>query len=99
MLHYVNLKVSDLERSGAFYDAVLAPLGWRRQEDLAGSISWGMNKPALFITLESPQQPGFGPSPAARPPRAAAPTRRACAIPTATRSRSSRHPGSHHLDE
>jgi catechol 2,3-dioxygenase-like lactoylglutathione lyase family enzyme len=60
MLHYVNLKVSDLERSGAFYDAILAPLGWRRQEQSGGSISWGMNKPALFITLDAAAQPGFG---------------------------------------
>ena len=59
MLHYVNFKVSDLERSGAFYDAILAPLGWRRQADSAGTISWGMNKPAFFVTLDS-AQPGFG---------------------------------------
>ena len=59
MLHYVNLKVSDLERSGAFYDAVLAPLGWRRQEENADSIAWGITKPALFITRDA-ASPGFG---------------------------------------
>lgn len=60
MLHYVNLYVSDLEKSGAFYDAVLAPLGWSRQEQSGGTISWGMNKPALYVTVGSAQQPGFG---------------------------------------
>jgi catechol 2,3-dioxygenase-like lactoylglutathione lyase family enzyme len=60
MIHYVTLNVSDLERSGAFYDAILAPLGWRRQAESAGSISWGMNKPALFISRDDGQKPGFG---------------------------------------
>jgi catechol 2,3-dioxygenase-like lactoylglutathione lyase family enzyme len=60
MLHYVSLKVSDLERSGSFYDAVLAPLGWRRQEDGPNVISWGMNRPALYITRDDNQRPGFG---------------------------------------
>ncbi len=60
MIHYVALNVSDLERSGSFYDAILAPLGWRRQREAAGSISWGMNKPALFISQEGAEQPGFG---------------------------------------
>lgn len=60
MLHYVSLKVSDLASSGSFYDAVLAPLGWRRQEDSPGLISWGMNRPALFVTRDDTQRPGFG---------------------------------------
>ena len=60
ILHYVNLKVSDLEASGRFYDSILAPLGWRRQEESAGVISWGMNRPALFVTLDDSPQPGFG---------------------------------------
>ena len=60
MLHYVSLKVSDLERSGSFYDSVLAPLGWRRQEENPGLISWGMNKPAFFVVRDDVQRPGFG---------------------------------------
>lgn len=60
MLHYVNLKVSDLERAGAFYDAVLAPLGWRRQVESGGTISWGMVKPVLFVTEDGEQGPAFG---------------------------------------
>ena len=56
MIHYVTLNVSDLERSGSFYDAILAPLGWPSSRRTAGSISWGMNKPALFILGDG----GFG---------------------------------------
>ncbi|HZA58329.1 MAG: hypothetical protein K0S15_198 [Solirubrobacterales bacterium] len=61
MLHYVSLNVSDIERSGSFYDAILAPLGWRRQEESSTVVSWGMNRPALFITQGDGQQAsGFG---------------------------------------
>jgi catechol 2,3-dioxygenase-like lactoylglutathione lyase family enzyme len=62
MLHYVSLNVTDIERSGAFYDAILAPLGWRRQEESPTGISWGMNKPAIFITKteDGVQASGFG---------------------------------------
>jgi predicted lactoylglutathione lyase len=50
MLHYASLSVSDLRRSAAFYDAVVAPLGWRRQEDGAEAIGWGLTKPELYVT-------------------------------------------------
>ena len=60
MLHYANIKVSDMERSGRFYDSVLAPLGWRRQEDGPGVISWGMVKADFYITRDESQRPGFG---------------------------------------
>ena len=60
MLHYVALKVSDLERSGSFYDAILAPLGWRRQQDGDGIISWGLIKAEFFIARDDTQRPGFG---------------------------------------
>jgi catechol 2,3-dioxygenase-like lactoylglutathione lyase family enzyme len=60
MIHYANLKVNDIDRSGSFYDAVLAPLGWRRQEDGPGSIGWGLIRSAFFITRDDSQRPGFG---------------------------------------
>ncbi len=60
MLHYVTFNVSDLERSGVFYDGVLGPLGWRRQEDGATTISWGLVKAVFFVTLSDSQRPGFG---------------------------------------
>jgi catechol 2,3-dioxygenase-like lactoylglutathione lyase family enzyme len=60
MLHYAAVKVTDLERSGAFYDSILGPLGWRRHEAPANSVSWGMIKAEFFITLDDPQGPGSG---------------------------------------
>ena len=60
MLHYVALNVSDLERSGAFYDSILAPLGWRRQTGEAGMIAWGMNRPVFVITNAGSERPGYG---------------------------------------
>ena len=59
MLNYAAVKVSDLERSGAFYDSILAPLGWRRQEAPGNSVSWGLVKAEFFITLEQ-TAPGYG---------------------------------------
>ena len=60
MLHYVTLQVTDLERSGSFYDAVLAPLGWRRQVEDPGMIGWGLIKASLVISRDGDAQPGFG---------------------------------------
>jgi catechol 2,3-dioxygenase-like lactoylglutathione lyase family enzyme len=60
MLHYAAVKVSDLERSGAFYDSILAPLGWRRQEAPADSVSWGLIKAEFYIELSDIQHPGYG---------------------------------------
>jgi catechol 2,3-dioxygenase-like lactoylglutathione lyase family enzyme len=60
MLHYASLKVADIERSGAFYDAILAPLGWRRHEEGPNEVSWGMNRPEFYIVAGDSQRPGFG---------------------------------------
>lgn len=61
MIHYASLKVADIERSGSFYDSILAPLGWRRQQEEDGRlISWGMIKPEFFVVQDSSQSPGFG---------------------------------------
>ena len=60
MLHHVLLEVSDLERSAAFYDALLAPLGWRRHFEEDGTIGWGIAKPVFFIAAHHDPKPGFG---------------------------------------
>ena len=60
MLHHVLLEVADLQRSGAFYDALLAPLGWRRHFDDETVIGWGIAKPVFFVAANHPPQPGFG---------------------------------------
>ena len=41
MVSHVTLGSNDLTRSGAFYDALLAPLGYTRVEDDEGSVAYG----------------------------------------------------------
>ena len=51
VIHHVSVEVADLERSGSFYDAVLGPLGWRRQIDTDERIAWGIVRP-IFYAVE-----------------------------------------------
>jgi catechol 2,3-dioxygenase-like lactoylglutathione lyase family enzyme len=60
VLHYAILNVADIGRSGAFYDSILSPLGWRRQEDGAEVVSWGMNRSEFYIHQNDAQRPGYG---------------------------------------
>ena len=53
MIHHVCVDVSDLERSGRFYDAVLGALGWRRQLDTTSVIAWGIVSPVFFASRRS----------------------------------------------
>ena len=80
MLHHVLLEVSDLERSASFYDALLAPLGWRRHFEEDETIGWGIVKPVFFIAAHHEPKAGLRPglllrrsgsSPSRRPGRAA----------------------------
>ncbi|MBV6498923.1 MAG: hypothetical protein CJBNEKGG_01153 [Prosthecobacter sp.] len=43
MIHHLSFAVTDLARSAAFYDAVLAPLGYRRVWEDATFIGYGLN--------------------------------------------------------
>lgn len=49
MFHHVTVEVSDTQRAGAFYDALLGPLGWRRQVDSQTEMAWGLVKPVFYI--------------------------------------------------
>ena len=60
VIHHVTLEVSDPQRSGVFYDALLAPLGWRRHFDEERTIGWGISKPVFFVSSQRPARPGFG---------------------------------------
>ena len=60
MVHYASLKVADIERSGRFYDSILAPLGWRRHEESEEAIGWGLIRSVFFIEADDVQRPGFG---------------------------------------
>jgi catechol 2,3-dioxygenase-like lactoylglutathione lyase family enzyme len=50
VIDHVGLGVSDLERSRAFYEQALAPLGYRLLIERDGSLGFGRNgKPDFFI--------------------------------------------------
>ena len=57
MIDHVSIGVSDLERSGAFYDALLAPLGLARLVTRAGMIGYGKRYPELWLN----HRPGMPP--------------------------------------
>jgi catechol 2,3-dioxygenase-like lactoylglutathione lyase family enzyme len=58
VIHHVSLDVSDIARSGDFYDALFSPLGWRRQVDDGDAIGWGIAKPVFFVTRGRPPRSG-----------------------------------------
>lgn len=43
MLHHISFAVADLPRAAAFYDAVLAPLGYRRVWEDANFVGYGLH--------------------------------------------------------
>ena len=49
MLDHVGIQCSDLARSAAFYDAVLAPLGQRRMMDVGVAMGYGDQFPDFWI--------------------------------------------------
>jgi catechol 2,3-dioxygenase-like lactoylglutathione lyase family enzyme len=63
ILNHISIGVSDLKRAATFYDAVLAPLGCRRIEEMDVAIAWGKVFPEFWIGLPLNQQaanPGNG---------------------------------------
>jgi len=64
MLHHLSFAVTDIVRSGAFYDAVLAPLGYGRVWEDETFVGYG-NEPgkdvfALKLKPENAGVPGDG---------------------------------------
>jgi len=58
MLDHVSVQCRDVRTSAAFYDAVLAPLGGRREMDFGEFIGYGtLGKPEFWIGA---QQTGEG---------------------------------------
>jgi catechol 2,3-dioxygenase-like lactoylglutathione lyase family enzyme len=61
VIDHVGFEVADLERSAAFYDAVLFALGVRRMFEREHSIAYGVNGPDLWIVVRGrPPAPGYG---------------------------------------
>ena len=58
MIDHVVLRVADLDRSGAFYDAFLRPIGWRRCLESTHRIGWGLVDAVLIV-----QGPSDSPAP------------------------------------
>lgn len=51
MIDHVSIAVSDLARSAAFYDAVLAPLGFTRLAERERTIGFGKKYPEFWLNL------------------------------------------------
>ena len=49
MFDHVSIGVSDIERAGKFYDAVLKPLDITRLSDGETSLGYGEKSPALWV--------------------------------------------------
>jgi catechol 2,3-dioxygenase-like lactoylglutathione lyase family enzyme len=60
VIHHVSVEASDLERSARFYDAVLGPLGWRRQIDTDQRVAWGIVRPIFHVVARSDARAGGG---------------------------------------
>jgi catechol 2,3-dioxygenase-like lactoylglutathione lyase family enzyme len=61
VLHHVTLDVSDLERSARFYEALLAPLGWRRIFADPDAVGYGFFDDLLLVLAVGRRpQPGTG---------------------------------------
>jgi catechol 2,3-dioxygenase-like lactoylglutathione lyase family enzyme len=64
MIDHVGYEVTDLERSGRFYDAVLYALGARRIIQSEHVVAYGINGPQVWIVTRPgaphPPGPGYG---------------------------------------
>lgn len=49
ILHHVSVGIDDLERSGAFYDSVMKPLGARRMMSFPFAVAYGKRFPEFWI--------------------------------------------------
>ena len=60
MIDHVGYEVSDIERSGRFYDAVFYALGARRVHENPQVVGWGQVEPVFWITARSAPAPAYG---------------------------------------
>lgn len=62
-LDHVSVAVSDMTRSGAFYDACLATLGIRRIKEVPGHLGYGTDRPFFWLhprVAKGAVRPGIG---------------------------------------
>jgi catechol 2,3-dioxygenase-like lactoylglutathione lyase family enzyme len=61
VIDHIGFEVSDLTRSGRFYDAVLYALGARRLVQSEHAVAYGINGPLVWIvTRGRAPAPGYG---------------------------------------
>jgi catechol 2,3-dioxygenase-like lactoylglutathione lyase family enzyme len=61
VIDHVGFEVTNLARSGRFYDAVLYALGARRMVQSEHAVAYGVNSPQVWIvTRGRPPGPGYG---------------------------------------
>ncbi len=61
MIDHVGFEVSDLARSGSFYDAIFFALGARRMFESEHAIAYGINGPQFWIVVRGRSPgPGYG---------------------------------------
>jgi catechol 2,3-dioxygenase-like lactoylglutathione lyase family enzyme len=53
VIDHISVPVSDLSRSGVFYERVLAPLGYSRLVSREATIGFGKRYPELWLNLRS----------------------------------------------
>lgn len=49
MIDHVSIGVRDIAKAGGFYDAALAPLGYKRLFDSAEALGYGADSPKLWV--------------------------------------------------
>ncbi len=49
MISHVSIGVKDVAAAGRFYDAALAPLGYKRLYDSAEALGYGAKSPELWV--------------------------------------------------
>lgn len=54
MIDHIIIKVKDLQASRSFYEKALAPLGYRVIMELPKGVAFGVERPELGISEESP---------------------------------------------
>ena len=79
MIDHVSVAVRDLARSAAFYERLLAPLGYTRLVERPASIGFGKKYPELWLNLRAdmsaaPTNPGSHVALRARARRPCAPS-------------------------
>lgn len=57
MIDHVSISVSDLDRSAAFYQAVLAQLGMEKLAEKPGTVGFGKKYPEFWLNFREDLEP------------------------------------------